>query len=618
MPFSRTVTARLAVLLCLLASGFAAAQQRESPSGPPQGDTRQQQRDEAAQPRRPRGDLSVTWQAPEPLKGLFEKYLPPPKHEGGERPRGFLRPWLRDVRRRVPEIAASEGWFSAALDIDFDEDARGHATIKVEPGPRTVVSRIEIAFTGDLAGEGAAREKRREQIRAAWALKEGAPFRSPDWDIAKTRLLEDLTAEDYAAGAIAESEATVDAEAAKADLRITLDSGPPFAFGDVEIEGLETYSEALIRRVVNLKRGERYNRERLAELQRAIQAGPWFSSVVVDIERDPAAAPAVPVKIAVSERPRREVGLAGGYGTDDGARVEAAYRDRNLFGRGFDLQSSIRASQERQIGFADVYLPPGLFASARRGDVPFRDSVGVLAEHSTIEKLALSRFAVAGYRHFRLETRELRVGLSYQIERSYPEGSEPRIKRALAPIVAGTWRDVDDMFDPKRGGALNVQLAAGAKSLASGNDFFKAYAQYQHWIPLGRDNQLLLRTEIGSTIASSREGIPEDFLFRAGGARSNRGYAYQSLGPREGNAVVGGRYMATGTVEFVHWLDSQWGAAIFTDVGDAADTRGDWQGNPSYGAGARFKTPAGPFALDLAYAERARRFRLSFSVTVAF
>jgi translocation and assembly module TamA len=54
------------------------------------------------------------------------------------------------------------------------------------------------------------------------------------------------------------------------------------------------------------------------------------------------------------------------------------------------------------------------------------------------------------------------------------------------------------------------------------------------------------------------------------------------------------------------------------DVGDAADTRGEWQGNPSYGVGARYKTPAGPFALDLAYADRERRFRLSFSVTVAF
>ena len=59
-------------------------------------------------------------------------------------------------------------------------------------------------------------------------------------------------------------------------------------------------------------------------------------------------------------------------------------------------------------------------------------------------------------------------------------------------------------------------------------------------------------------------------------------------------------------------------AAAFVDVGDATDTRGEWQAHPSYGVGARYNTPAGPFGLDLAYAEDAKRWRLSFSVTVAF
>lgn len=593
------------------------AQQPEAPAAKPrEPESRQKQRDQAAQPRRAAADLSVTWKVPQPLKGLFEKYLPPPKSEG-ERPLGFLRPWMRDLRRKIPEIAAAEGYFSPTLDIEVDDDAREHVTITLVPGTRTVVGEVQIDFAGDLAGEGEARAARRKAIRASWALKVGQPFRSSEWDIAKTRVLEELTEIDYAAGAVASSEARVDAEAAKASLKLMLDSGPPFAFGDIEIEGLGRYSEALVRRVIDFERGDRFSRERLTHLQRSIQNGPWFSSVVVDIERDPAAAQAVPVKVTVTERPARELAVAGGYGTDDGARAEVAYRERNLFDRGFDLQSSIRASQKRQIGFVDVYLPPGK-RDTKSGSLPFQDSVGVLAEHSTIENLALTRFAVAGYRHFRLEMRETRVGLSYQIERSYPEASEPRIKRALAPIVATTWRFVDDLFDPKRGGVLNLQIAAGAKALASGNDFVKAYGQYQHWFPISPRDQLLLRTEFGTTFARSREGIPEDFLFRAGGSRSNRGYAYQGLGVREGNAIVGGRYIATGTAEFVHWLNETWGAAVFTDIGDAADTKGEWQGNPSYGMGARFKTPAGPFALDLAYADRARKFRLSFSVTVAF
>ena len=562
--------------------------------------------------------FSVTWEAPEPLKKLFETHLPPPKAEEAGRRGSTLRPWIRDIRRRVPEIAASEGYFSTTLEVDFADEARSRVIVKVTPGPRTVVEKVEFEFRGHLAGEGAELEARRRALRDSWRLPAGAPLRSSDWDVAKTQLAEDLVEVDYAAGELADSEARVDAESAKATLKLVLDSGPPFTIGDVVIHGIDKYSEAVVRRSVDLRRGERYSAKRLQDLQRAVQEGPWFSSVVVDIERDRTRTQYVPVQLTVVERPRAELGLAAGYGTDDGARVELAYRYRDLFDRGFDLQSSLRVAQERQIGYADVYLPPGLWQSRSRGAIPFKDSVGVLAERSTIENLELNRIAFAGYRHFKLDNFETRVGLSYQVERAEPQGAETRIKRALAPIVAVTWRHVDNIFDPTRGGVLNVQFAAGAKEVASGEDFLKAYAQYQHWIPLGKMDQLLLRAEVGRNFTQDRTHIPEDFLFRAGGARSNRGYAYQSLGVQEGEAIVGGRVQATGTVEYVHWLNDRWGAAAFVDVGDAKDSVDDLDLNMSYGAGARFKTPAGPFAIDLAYAHDPRKFRIAFSVTVAF
>ena len=53
--------------------------------------------------------LTVTWEAPQPLRKVFEENLKPPAVEPGERRRAALRPWERDVRRRVPEIAGSEG-----------------------------------------------------------------------------------------------------------------------------------------------------------------------------------------------------------------------------------------------------------------------------------------------------------------------------------------------------------------------------------------------------------------------------------------------------------------------------------------------------------------------------
>jgi translocation and assembly module TamA len=177
---------------------------------------------------------------------------------------------------------------------------------------------------------------------------------------------------------------------------------------------------------------------------------------------------------------------------------------------------------------------------------------------------------------------------------------------------------VDDPFDPKRGGVLNLQLAAGAKAILSTQDFLKTYAQYTRWIPITSNDQLIVRGEVGRTFAFTRDGIPEDFLFRAGGTRSVRGYEYQSLGVREGNAIVGGRYLVTAGADVVHWLNEKWGAAVFADVGDAADSSSSWTPNKSFGVGARYKTPAGPLGVDVAYAERDRKVRLSFSVTVAF
>jgi translocation and assembly module TamA len=120
------------------------------------------------------------------------------------------------------------------------------------------------------------------------------------------------------------------------------------------------------------------------------------------------------------------------------------------------------------------------------------------------------------------------------------------------------------------------------------------------------------------TLADSREGVPQDFLFRSGGAQSVRGYDYQSLGVKEGNATVGGRYLATASAEYVRWFQPQWGAAAFVDAGDAADTRADYDLRVGYGVGARWRSPAGPLAIDLAWGHQERSLRLHFGVAVAF
>ena len=104
----------------------------------------------------------------------------------------------------------------------------------------------------------------------------------------------------------------------------------------------------------------------------------------------------------------------------------------------------------------------------------------------------------------------------------------------------------------------------------------------------------------------------------ASGAQSVRGYDYLSLGVKDGDATVGGRYLATASAEYVHWFKPQWGTAVFVDAGDAADSGADFDLRVGYGVGARWRSPAGPLAIDLAWGHQERSLRLHFGVAIAF
>jgi translocation and assembly module TamA len=162
-----------------------------------------------------------------------------------------------------------------------------------------------------------------------------------------------------------------------------------------------------------------------------------------------------------------------------------------------------------------------------------------------------------------------------------------------------------------------VQLGVGVPG-ASTEQFGRVIGRLAAWWPLSRQNGLNARFDIGAVIADSRVGIPSVFLFRTGGDTTVRGYAFESLGVQQGDAVVGGRYYAVASVEAVHWITESIGLAAFVDAGNAVDDLNDLDIAVGYGVGGRLRTPVGPFRLDVAYGERTGDVRLHFSVGLSF
>jgi len=107
-------------------------------------------------------------------------------------------------------------------------------------------------------------------------------------------------------------------------------------------------------------------------------------------------------------------------------------------------------------------------------------------------------------------------------------------------------------------------------------------------------------------------------MFRAGGDQSVRGYSYESLGVRRGEAVFGGRYLAVGSLEYQHYFWDAWGLAFFVDAGNVTDKWANMDYAVGYGVGVRWKSPAGPIGVDLAYGEKTGNFHLHFSFGLTF
>jgi len=312
----------------------------------------------------------------------------------------------------------------------------------------------------------------------------------------------------------------------------------------------------------------------------------------------------------LSERPAHRLSFGAGVSSNTGFRVETNFQTADLFGQAWELNSGLRIEQKKQTAYADVLFPPD--AGQRR------NSVGAMAQATNIEGLRTERVAVGGQQLWRRDELEYRLSLTWQLERLMPDGAPESLSRALVPNLALVWRRLDDPFNTRDGIVLQGEIGAASKAVMSDQNFVRLYGRYQQFFPVGRLDTLTLRGEIGYTIAESRDGIPQEYVFRTGGTGTVRGYSFQSLGVSEGSATVGGRYMATASAEYTHWLDEQWGIAAFADAGNAVDDLNDASLAVGYGIGGRWRTPAGPIGVDLAYGQRNQSFQVHFSLAIPF
>lgn len=520
-----------------------------------------------------------------------------------------LKRLVDEAVRESKEAAATEGYFSAEVTSDIDSSVQPWIVrLKIEPGERTRIEHVEIRFRGPGATDGEARPTR-ERVQEGWLLRKGQPFRQEDWSDAKQRAVRTLSGWRYAAAEIAESEADIDPEGHKARLLVDLESGPPFRFGELRISGTRRYPDRLVENLAPMKPGETYDREKVTLYTRRLLESGYFASVQAEVDSQPAAAEATPLRVAVIEAPQHHFESGIGYNTDVGPKLEARYTNQDVFSRAWRFGSQLNLDEKIKNLTLNLDTPP------RPGGV--WNSLFVRAREEDIQNELTREQAFGHIYNIGASAAPTSLITSLHFDESHILGGPADDRHAAYFGAKKAFRKTDELVSPREGYYATVEIGGSPEQLST-RSFVRGVVTGSLFFPVQRNDDLLFRAQAGAVASSSRQGIPSTFLFRTGGDQTIRGYAFESIGVEQDGAIVGGRRLLIGSVEYTHWIGEGWGLAAFIDSGSAWDSGANTTIATGYGGGVRVRTPIGPIRADLAYGALNSDWRIHFSVGYGF
>ena len=588
--------------------------------------------------------FSVEVEAPDDVRELLEKHL--------ELVRFSQHP---DLRRRevvsllnasdsnIRDLIGTLGYFSPQIQLELKDTPESKkapmaVTVKVDPGPPTIIRSADIRFSGLNADETHS-DWQRDEVRKNWGLTPGEQFTQSAWGGAKTQGLRSLHAQRFPTASIANSKADIDADTQKADLSIDYAPGPAYYFGPLQLsystrteEGEQApdapprYDPQGMLRIARLPVGEEYKQTSLLDAQQRLSNSGYFDSVFLTLDTD-AAQPGqtevhAPVIAQVREAKLQKWVFGIGASTDTGPRLSVDHIHNRVPGLGW------RAVSKLQLDTKNPLL------STRLVDLPNEDGwawfTGAKAEREELGDYDTNSLQLQFGRTKSADRIDRNYYLQYDFTKLQGAGA-PSSSSSITANYGWTGRYFNNPTSPTSGFGFAWEVGAGTTLTPEREPFGRVSARWLTLIGLGdpdqagrRQSRLALRAAGGAVIAKDGVDIPATQLFLTGGDTTVRGYRYQSIGvENELGKLISGRYMVTGSVEWqrpitVRGNRSDWEQTLFVDAGSVADKPSQMTIYTGVGTGIRWASPVGPVQADIAYGLKTQQFRLHLRMGFTF
>ena len=416
---------------------------------------------------------------------------------------------------------------------------------------------------------------------------------------------------------------------------------------DIRYEGLKLVKKFLIRRELEFKKGDRYNRKALNKSQQNLYATGLFRYVRFDLEPIKNDSAQAILKILVQEKEARWVGFRLGIAHDQeiyfGNKLELTLQGghRNLFGTGRSISLYLTPSFYYDFGKKHIINPDN------RATLIYVEPWMFYTRTPGVFQLSFEQYRPVNSAHFNLYRSsfdvhkvfspgvEMNGGFSARLVDIVKAGvidttlisPEQIRKNAVYSLSFYAKRDKrKNIFNPHDGSYTDVSLSfsySKGKNEQEVNEinryvtFTASWQRYQPFRPKVPhfkrfDFTLATRIKIGAIFEPfGSKGIPIDDRFFAGGATTVRGYHEQLLGPAAAydargkiTQAAGGKALFLANAELrmpVFWLIV---LETFVDAGNVwaeLNEINPLEIKPTVGMGLALLTPLGPIRIDYGY-----------------
>lgn len=530
----------------------------------------------------------------------------PPDVDGQRDARAFSR---RAVERAQLALQAL-GHYQVEIERELTQADDGSWTLRltIRPGEPVRLRTVAIQVTGPGADNAMI-----EGVIADAPLAPGQPLHHGEYEATRNALRNAAINQGFFDYEMARHEVRVNPEEGWADVYLTLRTGPRYRLGEVRFNDTPMQQE-LLKRLVPYEPGVPYELSLVGDLSANLNESGYFESVRVLPQRDEAEDLVIPLEADLTVREKNSIGLGLGYSTDEGPRGRISWDRPRHNSAGHKLFSEIRVSGVRQAVTSRYVIP-----LQEPLDDTLEFSLGYVRED--IED-TFSQQIVAGVKRTQVfDSGWARVQSLRVLDETFEQADQEGRTLLVLPGLAFSRTRTRGGIDPYWGDTQRIAVEVAHDSLLSDVSLARVTLASGWLRRFAPRHRILLRAEAGAVATNDFEEVPPSLRFFAGGDQSVRGFGYQELAPEnEDGELLGGKYLATASVEYNYEVLPKWRAALFVDAGNAFSEPSEFEAKVGAGFGVRWISPVGPVRVDFAFgvSEPDPPFRVHISVGPAF